>query len=102
MVGGAYVVHPDMKNCAGAIISLGKGAVYAASLKKKNNTKSSTEMEVVSTFDILPQVVWKRYFLDTQDYEVKESIMYQDKLSVELLENNGKRSSSKRTRHMNI
>jgi hypothetical protein len=50
----------------------------------------------------MPQVLWTRYFLEAQGYEVRESIIYQDNESAELLEKNGKRSSGKRTRHINI
>ena len=41
-------------------------------------------------------------FLDAQDYGVKDSIVYQDNKSSILLEKNGKASSSKRTKHINI
>jgi hypothetical protein len=50
----------------------------------------------------MPQVLWTRYFLEAQGYTVWDSIIYQDKQSSILLEKNGKRSSRKRTRHINI
>jgi hypothetical protein len=81
---------------------LGKGAVYATSTRQKLNTKSSTEAELVAVDDILSQVLWTRYFLKAQGYDVTESTVYQDNQSAILLENNGKASSSKRTRHINI
>ena len=52
--------------------------------------------------DILPQALWTRYFLETQEYEVRGTIMYQDNMSAMLLEQNGKASSGKRTCHINI
>ena len=50
----------------------------------------------------MPQVLWTRYFLEAQGYSVDESIVYQDNKSSILLETNGKASSSKRTRHIEI
>ena len=52
--------------------------------------------------DSMGQVLWTRYFLEAQGYNVEDSIIYQDNSSSILLEKNGKSSSSKRTRHMNI
>ena len=98
----SYAVHPDMRSHTGGVLSLGKGAVYATSCRQKLGTKSSTEAELVGVSDILPQVIWTRYFLDAQDYVVNESIVYQDNQSAILLEKNGRASSSKRTRHINI
>ena len=37
-----------------------------------------------------------------QGYDVRENILYQDNQSAILLEKNGKASSSKRTKHVNI
>ena len=50
----------------------------------------------------MPHVCWTNYFLDCQGYKIDSTIMYQDNQSAILLENNGKKSSSKRTRHINI
>lgn len=52
--------------------------------------------------DVLPQVLWTRYFLEAQGYGVTESVVDQDNQSAILLEKNGRASSSKRTRHINI
>ncbi|KAI2495312.1 Reverse transcriptase (RNA-dependent DNA polymerase) [Fragilaria crotonensis] len=67
-----------------------------------NVVKCSTEAELVGVNDILPQALWTRYFLEAQGYAVKESIVYQDNKSTILLAENGKSSSGKRTRHINI
>ncbi|KAI2491042.1 Reverse transcriptase (RNA-dependent DNA polymerase) [Fragilaria crotonensis] len=64
--------------------------------------RSSTESELVSVYDIMPQVLWTRYFLEAQGYDVKDSVIHQDNKSTILLAENGKASSSKRTRHINI
>jgi hypothetical protein len=46
--------------------------------------------------------LWTRHFLKEQGYDAIESILYQDNKSAILLEENGRASSSKRTRHLNI
>ena len=81
---------------------MGKGTIYAKSSKQKLNTKSSTEAEVVSVDDCLPQILWTNYFLEEQGYKSTDTIVYQDNKSAMLLEKNGKWSSSKRTKHMNV
>jgi hypothetical protein len=95
-------MHPDMKNHTGGCMTLGKGAPYCASTKQKLNTKSSTKSELVGVADVMPQVLWTRYFLKAQGYKVSDLIVYQDNQSVMLLEKNGQGSSSKRTQHINI
>ena len=47
-------------------------------------------------------MTWTILFLEAQGYKMTESLLYQDNVSTELLENNGNSSSSKQTRHMNI
>ena len=51
---------------------------------------------------MMPSILWTRYFLIGQGYDVSQNIIYQDNKSVTLLEKNGKASSSKRTNHINI
>jgi hypothetical protein len=105
-VDASYAVHPDMKSRTGATMTLGKGLVYLASMRQKLNTKNSTEAELVGVDDLMPQILWTRYFLEAQGYDVWEThnLPGQSKLNIagKLLENNGRASSSKRTRHINI
>ena len=84
------------------MMSLGKGAFFARSTRQKLNTRSSTEAELVAVDDVMSQVLWTRYFLQAQGYNVTDSIIHQDNQSAILLENNGRASSSQRTRHINI
>ena len=83
-------------------MTLGKGAFYGASTKQKLNTTSSTEAELVGVNNLMPQVLWTRYFLQAQGYTVSDNVVYQDNQSCILLSKNGRGSSSKRTRHINI
>ena len=101
-VDASYAVHPDMKSHTGGMMSLGKGTIYGASTRQKLNTKSSTESELVAVNDLMPQVLWTRYFLEAQGYDIKDSIVHQDNQSSMKLEKHGRASSSKRTRHINV
>jgi hypothetical protein len=101
-VDASYAVHPDMKSHTGGVMSMGKGAVYGTSTRQKINTKSSTEAELVGVGEVLPQILWTRYFLQAQGYTCEDTIIHQDNKSSILLEENGTASSSKRTRHINI
>ena len=100
-VDASFTVHLDMRSHTGGTMSLGTGAIFSCSSKQKLNTKSSTEAELVGANDMLPQVLWTKQFLKHQGYNTK-SIMNQDNQSTMKLENNGKMSSGKRTRHINI
>jgi hypothetical protein len=101
-IDASFAVHKDMKSHTGGTMSLGKGSVYSASTRQKLNTKSSTEAELVGVDDVMPQVLWTRYFLEAQGYEVRDNKIYQDNQSTMLLAKNGRASSGKRTRHINI
>ena len=101
-VDGSFAVHADMRSHTGGTLTLGKGSIYSTSTRQKLNTKSSTEAELVGVDDVMPQILWTRYFLQEQGYAACESIIYQDNKSAMLLEENGRASSSKRTRHINI
>ncbi|MCK7499178.1 MAG: hypothetical protein MZW92_58370 [Comamonadaceae bacterium] len=101
-VDASYAVHTDMKSHTGGTLSMGKGSIYSTSNKQKLVTRSSTEAEVVGVHDVMPQLIWTAHFLDGQGVTIDESILYQDNTSSILLEKNGRSSSTKRTRHMNI
>jgi hypothetical protein len=101
-VDGSFAVHPTMRGHTGGGLSMGRGFPIVTSTKQKLNTRSSTESELVSVDDCMPAICWTRYFLEAQGYQVSENIVYQDNKSAILLEKNGKASSSKRTKHINI
>jgi hypothetical protein len=101
-VDGSHGVHFDMRGHTGGMASLGKGALMPTSTRQKLNTRSSTETELVGADDMMPQIMWTNYFLAAQGYGLTQTILYQDNRSAILLESNGKMSSSKRTKHVNI
>jgi hypothetical protein len=51
---------------------------------------------------MMPINVWSCYFLMAQGYGVTQNLLLQDNKISMLLEKNGKASSGKRTRHINI
>ena len=65
-------------------------------------TRSSTESEEVGIYDVLPQILWTKKFLEDQGLTIKETVLYQDNMSSMLLERNGRQSSTKHTKHMDI
>lgn len=101
-VDAAYAIHHDMKSHTGATMSMGGGSIYRTSLKQKLVARSSTEAELVGVHDVLPQILWTRHFLTAQGLTITDNILYQDNMSALALEKNGKQSSSKRTKHINI
>ena len=82
-------------------MSLGKGSVIDTSQKQKINTRSSTEAELVGCDDVVTRMQWAQLFIEAQGYTCK-TVLHQDNEAAMRLELNGKRSSSKRTRHLNI
>jgi hypothetical protein len=103
-VDASFAVHPDYKSHTGATMSYrdGDGAVQSFSRKQKLKTRSSTESELVGGDDVSVMILWTKLFLEEQGYNINSSILYQDNKSATLLETNGKKSSGKRTRALNI
>ena len=101
-VDASFATHPDMRSHSGATMSLGHGSVYSSSTRQKLNTKSSTEAEVVGVDDALPMVLWTRHFLLEQGYNVSDNVIYQDNQGAMILERNGRSSSGRRTRHIDV
>jgi hypothetical protein len=100
-VDASYGVHWDAKSHTGALISLGKGAIYSKSSKQKLVSKSSTEAELIGLSDSFTQAIWTRDFLIEQGYKVGPATLYQDNKSTIALAEKG-RSTSDRTRHIHI
>lgn len=101
-VDASFAVHPNMRGHTGGGLSLGRGFPIMSSTKQKLNARSSTESEIIGVDDLMPAICWTRYFLEAQGYLIYDNIVFQDNMSSILLEKNGKASSSKRTKHINI
>ena len=61
-----------------------------------------TEVELIGADDAMPQMLWTRYFLETQLYGIEENILYQENMSAMLLEKNGNIPSTQNTKHVNV
>jgi hypothetical protein len=101
-VDASFAVHPDFKSHTGAVMTLGNGAMQSIARKQKMNVLSSTEGELVAGDDAATMILWTKSFLEAQGYDVEKNIEYQDNKSAILFETNGKRSSGKQTRALNI
>ena len=101
-VDASFAVHPDYKSHTGAVHSLGKGAISSISTKQKVNSRSSTEAELIGIGDVISKILWSKRFIEAQGFPLQANIVYRDNTSSMKLEENGRASASKRTRHFNI
>jgi len=101
-VDASFAVHPNYRSHTGATMSLGKGSVYSSSTKQKINARSSTEAELIGVNDAMAMILWTRHFLEGQGFQVQDNVVFQDNQSTMLLARNGKQSSGKSTRHIEI
>jgi hypothetical protein len=100
-VDASFAVHQEFKSHTGATMSLGHGVICSVSTKQKVNTRSSTEAELVGLDDVISKVLWTKRFVEAQGFKISTNI-YRDNTSSMKLEENGRASASKRTRHFNI
>jgi hypothetical protein len=96
-----FAVHPNMMSHTGAAMSNGNGCIVSVSSKQKLNTRSSAEAELVGVDDCMAKILWTENFMEGKGYNMSTTA-YQENKSAILLEKNGKASSSKRARHINI
>jgi hypothetical protein len=82
------------------MFTLGEGAVSSYLRNVKLNTRSSTETELVGADMYMPEMLWSLYFMESQGYDVEIIELYQDNMSTELMMNNGRFLSGKRTKHI--
>lgn len=83
-------------------MSLGRGCPYSSSTKQKINTRSSTTAELVGVNDAMTMILWTRLFLEGLGMKVTENVIHKDNQSTMLPAKNGRQSSGKTTRHLNI
>jgi hypothetical protein len=82
------------------LVTFGAGAVASSSNKQKCNTKSLSKTEIIALHDKLSDVIWIRYFVECQGYDINEFIIFQENMSTLSLEKNGRMLSSKLTKHI--
>ena len=73
-----FDMHKEMRIHTCCIITMGIERSYVQSIKQKLNTKSSTEAEIVGVDYVLTKVIWIRYFLKEQGYEIHDIVIFQD------------------------
>ena len=60
-----------MRGHTGGAMTMGREFPLDKSTKHKlNNTRSSTESEIVAVDDLIPQILWARLFMKAQGIEV--------------------------------
>ena len=99
-VDGSHQVHEDCRGQIRCLMTMGKGVAISQSNVMKCNTRISTEMELILLHDKLPDIIWMRYFVECQGYNIDEYIIFQDNMSSLSLEKNGRVWSLGQTKHI--
>ena len=60
-----------MKIHTGAVSTIVKGAIISIRTKKKLNSRSSTESELIGVYEKISKVLWMKRFLEWQGFPVK-------------------------------
>ena len=103
-VDASFAVHPDCKSHSSLVMKFrnGKESPISGSKKQKLNTDGFTIAELVAVHQFPPKVPWTPLFSLAQGHDVEENLTSQDNKSAISLEENGKRSSGKRTWAVNM
>ena len=80
-VDASFNVYKDMSNNTGFFMNMVTVGSYVQYIKQKLTTKSSNEADLVVLDNVLNQVIWTRYFLKEQGYEIHDNVVYQDNQS---------------------
>ena len=75
-IDGSFPLHPNIRGHTGGVISMGRWFPIVGSTKQKLNMWSSTETRIVVVDYCMPEVLWNRYWLDAQVYDIFENIVY--------------------------
>ena len=69
-IDGSFAVHNNMKSHTGINLTIDKGIIHDRSLRHKLNIKNLTESKIVSVSDRINQLLWTKYFLEYQGYQI--------------------------------
>jgi hypothetical protein len=97
----SHGVHYNGKSHTGIVISHGRGAILAKSMKQKIICRSSTESELVALSDATSLVAYELQFMTSLGFQLGHAQLYQDNTSTIRMANNGK-SCSDRTKHIKL
>ena len=109
----SFVVHNDMRSQTKAMLKFGRRAVVPLLNKQKVNSTSSILAAIIGVDDAIIIIMMVKLFIEHQyknlpmDLKIKKlgtklSVLHHDNKSSIRLEANGKRSSTKQTRHIDI
>ena len=100
-VHASFAVHPDFRSQTRGTMTFRKVAVQSLSKKQKLNTRSS-KAELVGADDVATQILWMKHFMEVQGYMIEDNILHQDNKSTILLQENGRKSTRKWSRALNV
>ena len=72
-VDASYAVHNDMRGHTCGTMSAGSGWTHSTLNKQKLVSWSSTEVELIGVYDIMPQMIWVGNFMWAQGQDMKKS-----------------------------
>ena len=101
-VDASFAMHNNFRGYTGGIMSPGAGSITSSSWKQNINRQISTEKKIIVVNDIMGPVLWTLYFVQAQGYTVEINIMFQDNHITMCMMLNGKKSSLKNTKQINI
>ena len=94
--------HDDFKSHTGSASPCGTGLISSKYSKQNLNTTSSIKTELVGVADYLPKALSHNLLMGTRGYSVNNNQILQDSKSAIMLETNGRKSYTKRSKHFNI
>jgi hypothetical protein len=100
-IDAAFGTHLDFKSHSASILRFLECTFQSRSSKQKNNAKSSTEAEIYSVSDNLPEGLWALQYLREQGETVEVLVVQQDNQSAIAMYQRGY-SNSEKTRHLNL
>ena len=90
-----------MSSQTGVVISMGYVMLNCRSSKQKLDAKMSTEYEIIGNSDYVTFNVWVVMFLDSQGYQIKNNIIFQDSHSTISMAKNGRYSCTGNSKNIN-
>ena len=100
-IDASYSVDNRMSIYMVEAIAMVYGIIHGYS-PKNINIKSSIEAELVGMSEYIPYNLWLVMLLNEQGYEIKDNVVFQDNKSAILMENNGIKSCTGNSRHINF
>ena len=74
-VDASYVMHNGFLSHTGDTLFLGKGYPYSKLINQKLNKNSATEDELIGLENMMPMIIWTRYFMNAQVYHITDNIV---------------------------